>query len=120
MASSTRRSEDLLEGDAMLGAVAFCAEQLLLADDWRNAIDDVLVHLGIAAGVSRAYLIRVDVAGGEHLSNQIAEWCAPGVTSQFDNPLLQGASLERAGFGRWVQLMGDHETVHGVVRRFPE
>jgi PAS domain S-box-containing protein len=120
MASSTRRPEDVLEGDAMLGAVAFCAEQLLLAGDWREAIDDILVHLGVAAEVSRAYLIRVDAVDGEHLSNQIAEWCAPGIASQFDNPLLQGASLERAGFGRWVQLMGDHETVHGVVRRFPE
>jgi PAS domain S-box-containing protein len=119
MASSTR-PEDLLEGDAMLGAVASCAEQLLLADDWRNVIDDVLVHLGNAAGVSRAYLIRVDGVDGEHRSKQIAEWCAPGVRSQFDNPLLQGASLERSGFGRWVELMGDRETVHGAVRRFPE
>jgi PAS domain S-box-containing protein len=120
MAGTTRRPDDLLEGDAMLDSVAFCAEQLLLAGDWRNVIDDVLVHLGNAAEVSRAYLIRVDTTAGEHHVNQIAEWCAPGVLSQFDNPLLQGASLERAGFGRWVDLMRDRETVHGVVRRFPE
>lgn len=120
MASTTRPPEDVLEGDAMLGAVAFCAEQLLLAGDWRNVIDDVLVRLGNAAGVSRAYLIRIETEDGQHHSKQIAEWCAPGVLSQFDNPLLQGASLERAGFDRWVELMQDRETVHGVVRRFPE
>jgi hypothetical protein len=43
----------------MLPAVAFSAERLLLAADWREAIDDVLTHLGIAADVSRAYLIQV-------------------------------------------------------------
>ena len=120
MASTTRPSEDLLEGDAMLGAVAFCAEQLLLAGDWRETIDEVLVHLGNAAVVSRAYLIRVNQVDGDHLATQIAEWCAPGISSQFENPLLQGASLERAGFARWVELLKDRETVHGVVRRFPE
>jgi PAS domain S-box-containing protein len=120
MASTTRPAEDLLEGDAMLGAVAFCAEQLLLAGDWRETVDEVLVHLGNAAGVSRAYLIRVNELDGDHLATQIAEWCAPGISSQFENPLLQGASLERAGFARWVELLKDRDTVHGVVRRFPE
>jgi hypothetical protein len=126
MASSIRPSEELLGSaeppgdDSMLGAVAFSAERLLLAGDWREAIDDVLLHLGLAAGVSRAYLIRVDVVDGDHLSTQIAEWCASGVTSQFGNPLLQGASLERSGFGRWVELMSRRETVYGVARRFPE
>jgi hypothetical protein len=38
----------------MLTAVAYSAERLLLAPDWRDAIDDVLMHLGLAAGVSRA------------------------------------------------------------------
>ena len=43
----------------MLAAVAYSAERLLLSSDWRDAIDDVLMHLGVAAGVSRAYLIEV-------------------------------------------------------------
>ena len=47
----------------MLAAVAFSAERLLLAADWGAAIDDVLRHLGLAAEVSRAYLIRVESDG---------------------------------------------------------
>ena len=105
----------------MLAAVAFSAERLLLAPDWGVAIDDVLRHLGLAAEVSRAYLIRVESDGaGEYLATQHAEWCAPGVESQFGNPTLNGAGLRRHGFGRWIELMTSQETVHGVVREFPE
>ena len=126
MASSTQPSEELIGGpesssdDAMLAAVALSAERFLLADDWRETIDEVLRHLGEAAGVSRAYVIRVDDVDADHLATQLGEWCAPGISSQFANPTLQGASLERHGFERWVQQMGRHETVFGVVRRFPE
>ncbi len=105
----------------MLAAVAFSAERLLLADDWGVAIDDVLRHLGLAAEVSRAYLIRVESDGaGEYRATQHAEWCAPDVASQFGNPTLNGAGLGRSGFDRWIRLMTSQETVHGIVRDFPE
>jgi len=105
----------------MLAAVAFSAERLLLAADWDAAIEDVLRHLGLAAEVSRAYLIRVEPDGaGEYLATQHAEWCAPDVASQFGNPTLNGAGLGRSGFDRWIRLMTSQETVHGVVSDFPE
>jgi PAS domain S-box-containing protein len=116
-----QHQEHSLGGDAMLPAVAFIAERLLLAADWREAIDEVLMHLGIAADVSRAYLIRVDPAPEDgYLATQLAEWCAPGVISQFANPTLQGASLTEAGFSRWVEVMSERETLYGNVRDFPE
>src|SRR5688500_10625238 len=105
----------------MLAAVAISAERLLLAPDWDAAIDDVLRQLGLAAEVSRSYLIRVDPAGGgEYLVTQHSEWCAPGVTSQFGNPALNGAGMRSNGFERWIDLMTNQETVHGLVRDFPE
>ncbi len=121
MARSIRNPQPLLAGDAILAALANSAERLLLAPDWREAIDDVLRHLGTAAGVSRAYLIRVDPPAspdGYH-ATQLAEWCAPGVSSQFSNPTLQGASLARAGFARWIELMSERRIVHGLVRDLP-
>jgi PAS domain S-box-containing protein len=121
MARSIREHEELLGGDAMLGAVAFSAERLLLAGDWRHAVDDVLRHLGSAADVSRAYLIRVDpTETHEYLATQLAEWCAAGVASQFENPTLRGSSLSDTGFARWVELMTSHQTVHGAVQSFPD
>ena len=126
MARSTRPPDEFLPGvdraggDAMLGALAFAAERLLLAEDPNAAIDDVLVRLGVAAEASRAYLIRVETRSDEHLITQIAEWCAPGIASQFPNPFLQGGSLEAAGFDRWVRHMSVHEMVHGIVSAFPD
>ena len=104
----------------MLTAVAYSAERLLLSPDWRDAIDDVLMHLGVAAGVSRAYLIQVDPPDTGYQATQLAEWCAPGVSSQFENPTLRGASLADAGFSRWIGLMSSRATVHGIVNTFPE
>ena len=104
----------------MLAAVAYSAERLLLSSDWRDAIDDVLMHLGVAAGVSRAYLIEVGTLETGFRATQLAEWCAPGVTSQFENPTLRGTPLAEAGFARWIELMSSRATVHGVVREFPE
>ncbi len=104
----------------MLAAVAYSAERLLLSSDWRDAIDDVLMHLGVAAGVSRAYLIEVGTLETGFRATQLAEWCAPGVTSQFENPTLRGTPLAEAGFGRWIELMSSRATVHGVISEFPE
>ena len=104
----------------MLAAVAYSAERLLLAPDWRDAIDDVLMHLGVAAGVSRAYLIEVEPPETGYRATQVAEWCAPGVSSQFENPTLRGTPLAEAGFSRWIDLMPTRATVHGAVRSFPD
>jgi PAS domain S-box-containing protein len=120
MARSIREHEKHLGGDAMLGAVAFSAERLLLAEEWQEAVGDVLERLGAAAEVSRAYLIRVEAVEHDYLATQLAEWCAPGVASQFGNPTLQGAPLARTGFGRWVEIMTSHGIVQGAVRTFPD
>ena len=104
----------------MLAAVAYSAERLLLSSDWRDAIDDVLMHLGVAAGVSRAYLIEVGTPETGFRATQLAEWCAPGVASQFENPTLRGTPLAEAGFSRWIELMSSRATVHGVISEFPE
>jgi len=66
-----------LRRDAVLEAVTFAAERLLLAADWHDAIDEVLARFGIAAGVSRATILRADP--GEDagpLATAEAEWCA--------------------------------------------
>ena len=44
-----------LRRDAVLEAVTFAAERLLLAADWHDAIEEVLARFGIAAGVSQGH-----------------------------------------------------------------
>ena len=77
---------------AVVEAVAFAAERLLLATDWREAADEVLERMGLAAGVSRAYVIENHPdEQGRLLGTMRHEWCAPGVSSQALNPFLQAA-----------------------------
>jgi PAS domain S-box-containing protein len=109
-----------LRKDAILEAVAFAAEQLLLARDWRDAADRVLARLGIAADVSRAYVIQNHLDGdGRSCCRQLAEWCAPGVTSQMGNPDLHVTPWDEIGFGRWVEVMSSGGFVAGRVDDLP-
>jgi PAS domain S-box-containing protein len=110
-----------LRRDAILEAIAFAAERLLLSTDWRDAIDEVLARLGGAAGVSRAYLIRNVVDDlGRDCAAQLAEWCAPGIRSQFGNPNLERAPWADFGFARWPATMRAGEAIAGTVGDLPE
>jgi PAS domain S-box-containing protein len=108
-----------LRRDAVLEAVTFAAERLLLASDWHDAIGEVLARSGIAAGVSRATIVRADAGPGEQrLVSAEAEWCAPGVPSMADHPTLQGSPwLPR--FARWVDAMSAGQPIVGDVDTFP-
>ena len=109
-----------LQHDAVLAAVASTAEHLLLAADWREAADEVLARLGTAAGVSRAYVIenRID-ADGRLVGTMRHEWCAPGVSSQFGNPVLEAVPWD-GGFARWAAAHARGEPVFGLVADMPE
>ena len=108
-----------LRRDAILEAVAFASEQLLLSPGWRDAADGVLARLGISADVSRAYIMQNVVIEGRDCIEQIAEWCAPGIASQFANPSLTGGPWEDYGFDRWRELLRHGEQIHSRVRDLP-
>ena len=83
-----------LRRDAVLEAVTFAAERLLIAADWHDAIGEVLARFGIAAGVSRATILRADHGErAEPLATAEAEWCAPGVPSMWANSSRRGLSV---------------------------
>jgi PAS domain S-box-containing protein len=106
--------------DAVLEAVAFAAEQLLLSDDWRRVAEDVLERLGSAAGVSRACVTENSAdEDGHELSTLVAEWCAPGVAPTTGHPPVTVSRWDQ-GFGRWVDAMRAGLPVVGAVAEFPE
>jgi PAS domain S-box-containing protein len=106
--------------DAILQAVAFAAERLLLLPDWRDVIDEVLATIGVAAGVSRAYLLENGTEDdGDRTVTQVAEWCAPGIASVSGRDTLNAASWERTGFGAWAAALESGEAIQGVVDGFP-
>jgi len=107
--------------DAILEAVAYAAERLLVVPDWRDVVDEVLARLGVAADVSRAYVVENGVdERGRLTSTWIAEWCEPGTPRVMDDPTFASAPWEASGFGRWEAILREGGTVLGSVRDFPE
>jgi PAS domain S-box-containing protein len=108
-----------LRREAVLEAVAFAAERLLLGPDWDDAVRDVLARLGRAADASRAYLFENVLDDQRRLATtRYREWGAEGIV-----PLHQDGDgpipWVESGFGRWATSMRAGAAIHGLVSSFP-
>jgi len=108
-----------LRRDAVLEAVAFAAERLLVASDWHDVAVEVLGRLGVAADVSRAHLIRNTDEDGVLRMRIAAEWCAPGARSYVGDPIVDGLAWE-PHHTRWVERMRRGESIVGAIETFPK
>jgi PAS domain S-box-containing protein len=105
---------------AVVEAIAFAAERLLLSTDWRDAADEVLERMGMAAGVSRAYVIENHPDDqGRLVGTMRHEWCAPGIASQLGNPFLQ-ASPWHDVLGRWAATHAGGEPIVSHIADLPD
>lgn len=96
-----------------------CSQTLLLDGHGHGSLSQALAHLLVAADVSRAYLFEnfEDAADGLCM-RQTQEACAPGVTPQIDNPLLQHVPYSM-GFERWKDILSANKPVVGLVEELP-
>ena len=114
------RTEPSRRRDAILDAVAFAAERLLLEPDWRDAVDEVLGRLGRAAEVSRSYVVENELdPDGRLLPAWVAEWTEPGIPRVTDDPESSAAPWIDSGFGRWAEAFASGEVVAGSTGEFP-
>jgi PAS domain S-box-containing protein len=114
MEVTLRRRESILE------AVSTAAQKFMESSSWEEHVQDVLRGLGIAIEVSRVNVNRNHHGEkGEILSSRKYEWARSGVTSQINNVDFQELDLKAAGFGRWVDMLGSGESIHGFVKEFP-
>ena len=105
--------------DAVLEALAFAAERLLVSEDWRAASADVLARLGSAADASRVSVIEnATETEGRALYSVVAEWCADGVRPMMGDPLVDHRPWAD-GFQRWAERMPLGEAIVGAVVDFP-
>jgi len=94
-----KAQEALKRRDVVLQAMGFVAEKFLGGESWREGIEEILLRLGKATGMSRAYIFRArEREDGDHCVSQLYEWCAPGIEPQIDNPLMQEFALVESGF----------------------
>ncbi|WP_027358328.1 PAS domain-containing protein [Desulforegula conservatrix] len=112
---------ELLRHDNLLGAVSLLAELLLRSDDWVADLSGLLGIIGEASGFSRIYVFRNSLSESRGiLTDQIAEWCAEGIESQMNNPMLYDFSWKKQGFGRWENILASGNIVSGNISIFPE
>lgn len=120
-----RVAEELRRRDAVLEAVGFAAERFL-GDPagWERCIGEVLRRLGEAAEVSRVYVFQNRVGEDGALWNrQVSKWEAPGAppgVPETEFPYRDDGSGRWRDFGRWEEVLGRGEPIHGRVRDFPE
>lgn len=91
----------------------------LLLDHNKSDLEIALAHLGRSAAADRCYVFEVRESQGEWWATQLAEWVREGVRPEINNPDLQDLPLRQAGFGRWVQLFLQNQTVGGLVADMP-
>ena len=76
--------------EAILAAVGFAAEHSMSSQDYELILPDILARLGEAVDASRAYVFRNGRRGNDLTMDEIAEWCAPGITPAIDLPNNHG------------------------------
>jgi PAS domain S-box-containing protein len=122
LADTAARTETTpsLRREAILEAVAYTAERLLLTPDWRDAADSVLTRLGEATDVSRCYIMENSDGGdGRLLTTVVFEWNAPGVVPQIAvNPFLDESPWDD-GYQRWASAHARGEPVASTVKDLP-
>jgi two-component system cell cycle sensor histidine kinase/response regulator CckA len=118
--SERRRTSDALSRrERYLSALVEMQQRLLASQQEDNPYKDVLEPVGRASSASRVYVFELHrSASGQLLMSQRAEWCAPGVRPEIDNPQLQGLPVE-PDFKRWGELLSRGEVVSGLVKNFP-
>ncbi|MEW6567350.1 MAG: GAF domain-containing protein [Chloroflexota bacterium] len=115
-----RTEEAIRRAIAVLEAVRLAAHEFLRADSWKDVIEPVLARLGAAVAASRVHVFENHLdEGGRPVTSQRFEWVAEGITPQIDNPALQGFPWEESGFGRWQTVLGQGQTIVGLVRDMP-
>ncbi len=115
------QDEALRRRDLIIDAVGSAAERFLKAADWRDAIDHVLREFGRATGVSRVHLYQTGSSeSGELTCSLRNEFAAPGIEPQISNPLEQGFPIVSGGYGRWAEVLGAGELIHGLRDEMPE
>ncbi|QIN82082.1 PAS domain S-box protein [Rubrobacter tropicus] len=122
-------AHELQRRDAILAAVGFAAERLLgQTAGWEESVGAVLRRLGEAAAVSRVYVFEnFAEKDGELWNAERHKWVAPGVRPGLPAasggarfPYRDDGSGRRRDFGRWEEVLGRGEPLHGNVRDFPE
>jgi two-component system NtrC family sensor kinase len=96
--------------------LAACSQALLSNAEMKEAMTEALNHLLIASNTSRAYIFEnfMDEKDGLCI-RQLWEVCAPGVTPQIDNPILQHLPYKE-GLDMWKKSLSQNKPFIAITR----
>ena len=99
--------------------ISAASKSLLSAQNSEYAVSDALTSLLEASRVSRVYIFEnFDDPDDGLCMRQVFEVCAPGITSEIDNPVLQHVVYSQ-GFERWREALAAGIDIRGQVTDFP-
>ncbi len=114
-----RAEEKVHQRESILEAVAYSAELLFKASDWRTEITAVLEQLGQTINASHAYLFENHKGPDDEIVTSIQfEWVAPLYTSDLDNPIFKNVPLRDVGFESWFDAVSRRQPYIGDTRIF--
>jgi two-component system, NtrC family, sensor kinase len=102
-----------------LGAMVEVQRRLLMPETSGDPYNTILEPLGRVAGASRAYVFEFHRdANGRMLQSQRAEWCAPGVSRELDNPHTQSWPVDQGFELHQLEALHRGEPVQGPPEAF--
>jgi signal transduction histidine kinase len=118
---ATLQAQVLRRDRYLQGVVDMQLRLLTIASEGLGALNDALAPLGEASGADRVYIFANDEVDGRWCgtTSQAAEWCAPGIEPQLDNPDLQGIDM-RGVFPRWYDELEAGQAVLRVASRYDD
>jgi PAS domain S-box-containing protein len=109
----------LARRERYLTALVEIQQRLLAASPSDKSYAGLMEPLGEASGASRVYFFEAHRSpDGNLLFSQRAEWCAPGVKSELENPELQDMQLERQ-MPYTYELLSRGQILSGLVKNLP-
>ena len=109
------------ERERYLKALTEVNRLLLTHVGFRETYEGILRILGEASGASRVYIFENHLDDANRLlTSQRAEWCAPDIPSQINNPSLQNLPVVVSEFGRLGALLAEGKVVAAKGNDLPE
>jgi PAS domain S-box-containing protein len=100
--------------------LAACSRTLLSDAADKDVLSDALLHLLTASDTSRVYVFENFEDPEDGLCLRLThEVCAPGVSGNLDDPVLQHGAYEK-GFMRWVKILSQGKPIQGLIDSFPK
>ncbi|NJL35756.1 MAG: PAS domain S-box protein [Leptolyngbyaceae cyanobacterium SM1_4_3] len=108
-------------GSRLLQGVAEATGQLLMGDDYNEAIARALAILGKTTGVDRVHIFTIEPhpETGEPVANQKLEWVRESITAHIHNPAFQSFSFSSPSATEWYRAIAAGQIVSGLTREMP-